>query len=113
MNAARRAMPPAQHYTVHEIQTPEGTAVREYLSQGGKVFAVAWNGPQMPDLKQLFGNYYVTVQDAAKSRRTGHGPLHVELPELVVQSGGHMRSFFGRAYLPLMLPNNVHVDEIK
>jgi len=113
MNAVRRALPSAQQYTVHEIQTSAGTVVREYLSAGGKVFAVAWNGPQMPDLRQLFGNYFVTFQDAAKARHTGHGPLHVEQPELVVQSGGHMRSFFGRAYLPLLVPNNVLIDEIK
>ena len=29
-------------YSVHEIQTPYGTFVREYVSSTGTVFAVAW-----------------------------------------------------------------------
>lgn len=112
MNAMRHTLP-TKTYTVHEMQTSAGTTVREYLSPGGKVFAVVWNGPQMPDLQQLFGNYFATYQEAAKARRAGHGTFQVEQPGLVVHSGGHMRSFFGRAYLPQMVPANVTIDEIK
>src|SRR5271156_4206175 len=49
-----RAITAAQSYTVHEIQAATGTTVREYLSPQGKVFAVTWPGPRMPDLRQLF-----------------------------------------------------------
>ncbi len=37
----------------------------------------------------------------------------VELPGLVVQSGGHMRSFAGRAYIPEALPQGVSVEAIR
>jgi hypothetical protein len=103
----------ARSYTVHELATEAGTQVREYISQDGKVFAVAWRGPQMPDLKQLFGVHFSTFQQEAGASRRGRGPLRINEPGLVVQSGGHMRSFGGRAYLPQMIPAGVSIDEIK
>jgi hypothetical protein len=112
MKASSRTVA-AQRYTVEEIQTPEGTAVREYLSPAGKVFAIAWNGPYMPDLQQLFGSYFVAYQEAAKIERSGRGSLQINRPELVVQSGGHMRAFYGLAYVPQLVPDNVSIEEIK
>lgn len=103
----------ARSYAVHELTTEAGTLVREYVSQDGKVFAVAWRGPQMPDLEQLFGVHFSTFQQAAGASRRGRGPLQINEPGLVVQSGGHMRSFGGRAYLPQMMPAGVSIDEIK
>jgi hypothetical protein len=32
---------------------------------------------------------------------------------LVVQSGGQMRAFFGRAYLPAQVPQGVALDDIR
>jgi hypothetical protein len=100
-------------YSVQEIQTPAGTTIREYVSPGGKVFGVVWQGPQMPDLRQLFGDYFGTYQDAAKAKRTSRGALRVVQPDIVVHSGGHMRAFFGRAYVPQLVPTGVSIDDIK
>jgi hypothetical protein len=100
-------------YTVHEIQTPSGTLVREYVSPAGKVFGVAWQGPWLPDLRQLLGPYFEPYTQAAQARRTGHGPLRVELPGAVVHSAGHMRSFVGNAYIPDLLPSGVHAEDIR
>jgi hypothetical protein len=100
-------------YSVQEIQTPAGTTIREYVSPAGKVFGVVWQGPQMPDLKQLFGDYFGTYQDAAKAQRTSRGALRVVQPDIVVHSGGHMRAFFGRAYVPQLVPTGVSIDDIK
>src|ERR1700675_1950933 len=44
-----------QKYTVHEIQAPSGTVVREFASPAGTVFGLAWTGPAMPDLRQVLG----------------------------------------------------------
>jgi hypothetical protein len=38
-------------YAVHEIAAPSGTVVREFVSLAGKVFAVSWSGPTLPDLQ--------------------------------------------------------------
>jgi hypothetical protein len=99
-------------YTMHEIQAPTGTAVREYVSPAGKVFGVAWQGPFKPDLQQVLGNYYQQYIAAARQRRA-RGPVTIEAPGLVVQSGGHQRGFVGRAYVPEMLPDGVQLQEIK
>jgi hypothetical protein len=102
----------AQAYTLQEIRVPYGTVVREYVSPAsGKVFAVTWNGPRIPDLRQLLGAYFPAFTRAAQNRR-GHGPLLVELPRLVVQSAGHPRAFIGRAYLPQETPPGVQVETL-
>ena len=113
MKAASRALQ-AQKYTVQEIQDTNGTLIREYLSPAGKVFAVAWNGPQMPDLQQLFGaTYFKSYQETARVWPGGRGPRRVESTELVVHSGGHMRAFSGMAYVPKLMPADVAIGDLE
>src|SRR5262249_55834765 len=45
-------------YAVQEIQAAPGIVVRESVSPAGKVFAVAWQGPWPPDLRQVLGGYF-------------------------------------------------------
>src|SRR5258708_27608906 len=45
-------------FAVHEITSPSGTVVREYVSPDNRVFAVSWRGPGIPDLRQMLGSYY-------------------------------------------------------
>ena len=103
-------------YTIHEIKAPTGTVVREYVSTSGKVFAVAWQGPWPPDMRQILASYFGQYQQAAQAQtnsRTGRKPLVIEQPGLVLQSGGHMRSFAGRAYIPEMLPQGISAEAIR
>jgi hypothetical protein len=100
-------------YTVHEIRTPMQTVVREYVSASGRVFAVSWSGPMLPDLQQTLGSYYQDYQAAARAPHSGHRHLQVSRAELVIHSAGHMRAFAGYAYLPAMLPANLSPDDIK
>jgi hypothetical protein len=102
-------------FAVHEIQVPTGITVREYLSPSGKVFAVAWQGPWLPDLQQLLGSYFAQYQQAAQAapRRFGRAPLIVRQSQLVVEQSGHMRSFVGRAYLADQLPSSVSAEAIR
>jgi hypothetical protein len=103
----------ASGYAVHEIQTPSGTVVREYVSPNGKVFAVSWRGPTLPDLRQTLGTYFEQYKAAAAGPHPSHNHLAVEQPGLVVHSTGHMRAYFGQAYVPGLLPQNFSVDDIK
>ena len=104
---------PAAKYTVHEIQTPSGIMVREYVSSAGAVFAVAWRGPVMPDLRQVLGKYFDRYTAGTAGKHAGHRHVEVREADLVVQSNGHMRSFSGRAHLPQLLPQGVTVEEIR
>ena len=102
-------------YTVHELRTPTGVVVREYVA-GGTVFAIAWKGPWPPDMNQLLGSYFATYQQvlqAQSGNRPVRRPIHIQLPELVVRANGHPRSFIGHAYLPDLLPQGVKPEEIR
>lgn len=101
----------AARFTVHEIQLPSGGVVKEYLSPAGMVFAVAWEGPALPDLRQILGRYFERYSESARTR--GARSRLTQDAGLVVQSGGHMRAFYGRAYVPQMLPRGVPAAEIR
>jgi|SRR5258708_33229843 hypothetical protein len=116
----RRTMKAAGSYTVHEIQGTSGTVVREYVSSEGKVFGIAWQGPWVPDMRQLLGSYfdqYAHANQSANQTRSGarirRGPVLINEPGLVVQIGGHPRAFVGRAYVPQMLPSGVRAETIQ
>lgn len=103
-------------YTVHEIQSATGTIVREYVSTSGTVFAVAWQGPWPPDMHQILASYFEPYKKAVQAQtnsRAARRPLNLVLPGFVMQSGGHMRSFSGRAYIPDLLPQGVRIEEIR
>ncbi|MDB6061937.1 MAG: hypothetical protein JWM78_2040 [Verrucomicrobiaceae bacterium] len=114
LQAVRRATL-SNGYTVHELQTDNGISVREYASTQGKIFAVTWEGPFLPDLQQLLGTYFPTFKAAAEAQRaTGaRGPLAVTQDDLVVQSGGHMRAYSGKAYVISLIPPQVAIADIQ
>ena len=105
----------AAAFEVHEIRAVTGVVVREYVA-GGVVFGLAWEGPVTPDLTQLLGAYYEPFLQAAeeqRAQRRGRGPVLVHLPDLIVELGGHMRAFAGRAYLPARLPQGVPAEAVR
>jgi hypothetical protein len=99
-------------YRLHEIQLPSGTLVREFVGSDGKVFAVAWNGPSVPNLRQTLGQYFDNYVTAAKAKHAGHHQLQIQQSDLVVQASGHMRAFSGRAYLPQAVPAGVSIGDL-
>ena len=103
-------------YTVHEMKTGIGTVVREYVSPEGRVFGVAWQGPFIPNMQQLLGTYFQQFSAAAKAAQAsyhGRRPLSIQEPGLVVQSSGHMRAYWGRAYDPGLVPQGIKPEEIR
>jgi hypothetical protein len=100
-------------YTVQVIQDSAGTTVREYVAPSGKVFAMAWNGPLLPNFQQTLGKYFADYNSGASSPHVGHRHLTIQRADLVVHSNGRMRAFYGNAYVPSLLPPNFSVDDIK
>ena len=113
MNGTLRTAAATAAYTQYDIQMPSGTVVREYVSSSGVVFAVAWEGPSLPDLRQVLGRFFDQYVQAANAQGGSAGPRLIQLPGLVVNAGGHMRAFFGKAYVPQMLPQGVGPDQIQ
>jgi len=114
MNASTKTM---QHdaYEVREMEAPGGTVVDEYVSPEGTVFAVTWHGQFPPPMQQILGTYFqqYTAALQAQPKMYGHRPLNIQESGLVVQTGGHMRAHFGRAYIPDLLPQGVTVSQIQ
>jgi len=113
LRGALTAFSAVHGYGVHEMTTASGVHVREYLAEG-KVFAVSWHGPVIPDLRQMLGAYYASYAQAASAPHAGgHRHLKIEQPGLVVESNGRMRAFYGRAWDPALLPANFSAADIR
>jgi len=103
-----------QGYRLHQITDANGAIVREYVSPAGRVFGVSWQGPYVPNLQQLLGSYFTYLQQYAQAQTGRHGgPLIIQKDNFVFTSGGHMRSYRGRAYLPSLLPTNLSPEVVQ
>ena len=101
-------------YTVHEMERG-GTAIREYVSPSGVVFAIAWNGLANPDLAPLLSSYAEEYREAAKQalHPRGRRSQRIASAHMVVDRWGHMRDLHGLAYAPALVPSGVAVDELR
>jgi hypothetical protein len=114
LHGVARATPMAQ-YDIEEITSDSGIRVREFLNRDGIVFAVTWNGPLVPNLRTLLGSSfdnYIKGLGALKHPGTRRS-LRVAAGDLVVESGGHMRAFGGRAYLPPLIPAGTSAADLR
>jgi hypothetical protein len=112
---AKRQITERPGYTIHEISQADGRVIREYVTPAGKVFGVSWSGPAIPDLSQLLGSYQAEFRNAllAQPKSFGRRTAVVHNSDLIVETGGHMRAFQGRAYLNSMLPSGVSPETVK
>jgi hypothetical protein len=103
-----------QQYEMQEVSTDTGVQVREYLNRDGMVFAVSWTGPVLPDLQRLLGTHFAayTTALAALNHPGLQRSVRVASQALVVESGGHLRAYAGRAYLPALIPAGVSPAEL-
>jgi hypothetical protein len=101
------------NYVTRDTTLATGTHVREYVSGSGVVFAITWDGPFLPDLKALLGKYFDRMgAESARMPRAGRSHLSVNLPEVVINSGGHMRAFEGSAWIPAEFPAGFTADDV-
>jgi hypothetical protein len=102
------------NYVTRDTTLATGTHVSEYVSDSGVVFAVTWDGPVLPDLKALLGKYFDTmVAESARIPRAGRSPVAISRPEVVINSGGHMRAFEGSAWIPAEFPTGFTADDVR
>ena len=91
------------------------TTINEYATSTGRIVGYAWEGPTMPDLDALLGKYAASYRTgAATSARDGN--LHasrIARPDVIVESGGPMRGYLGRAWLPGALPPGVTANDLQ
>ena len=98
----------------YQITTTAGTQIKEYTNASNTVVAVSWQGPTLPNLKDLLGQYFQPFADRPTTGTpVNHHNAELRTDDLVVQSQGRMRNFSGRAYLPKLLPAGFNPDQIK
>src|SRR5471032_1229301 len=96
--------------SAHRLEAASSAAVSNYTVNettldSGTVVAVSWNGPAIPDLRTLLGAHFDTmVRQAAKRPHAGHSQFTLNQSDVVIESGGHMRAYVGRAWIPDQLP---------
>jgi hypothetical protein len=101
-------------YSVSTTTLAGGTTVREYVGANGVVFAVAWDGPFLPDLRELLGQHFATyTSESARLPKAGRGPVRVAQPDVTIESTGHMRAYAGRAWVDSLLPAGFDKDAIE
>ena len=47
--------------------------VREYVNSSGTVFAIAWEGPWLPDLRQVLGDHFESIYTAIEGQSSASG----------------------------------------
>ena len=100
------------NYTIHELASPSGTRVRQFVGDSGKVFAVSWSGGWRPNLRDIMGTHYDRFIAATRGKRVARGVARIELPGMVVVMGGHQRAFFGHVYLTDLVPAGFMPEDI-
>ena len=101
-------------YSVSTTTLAGGTTVREYVGADGVVFAVTWNGPFLPDLRELLGQHFATLRnESARQPKAGRGQVRVAQPDVTIESGGHMRAYTGRAWINSRLPAGFDTDTLE
>jgi hypothetical protein len=80
------------------------------VDANGRVFAVGWEGPTLPDFARLLGTHFSRYADAVRQQKRG---VSVQAATLVIESGGRMGSFAGRAFLPAQLPARLNAQDIR
>jgi hypothetical protein len=101
-------------HTVHALTLANRGMIKEFSRADGTVFAVTWRGAGRPDLRQLLGEHFQTLQaDNVRTGRRTRQPLSVNRSDLVIMTGGHPGGFWGVAFLPQQAPAGFSTGELK
>ncbi len=114
LKATSHAVTPMASYQLHEMTTPDGVRVREYVSQAGTVFGVAWDGLVKPDLSVLLGQHYGDFSAALAARRTSnHKVFTMASNGIVVSIVKLPRGFRGSASVASLLPSGMSARDVR
>ncbi|TDY25573.1 uncharacterized protein DUF2844 [Paraburkholderia sp. BL6665CI2N2] len=100
-------------YTMRASYGADGVTVHEYVLPSNVVFAVTWQGPVRPDMNALLGSYFPNFTSAAAERARGVGPMIEHNGDFHIESAGRAGRFFGKAYLPRLVPVGVRVEQLQ
>jgi hypothetical protein len=106
----------AARFEVHVITLADGSSIREYVTPGGLVFAVAWSTRLKPRIESLLGaqagRYAAAASAAMATPGVRHG-VSLSSGDLVVQASAQIAAHVGLAYLRSLVPEGVRIDELR
>jgi hypothetical protein len=105
--------PASMAYTTRVSRDANGVTVREYVLPTNVVFAVTWDGPVRPDMTALLGSYFPSAVAASALRSRGTGPLIERNGDFQIESAGAPGHASGKAFLPRLVPADVHVEDLQ
>ena len=83
------------------------------VTRSGTVFAVAFSGPSIPDLRVLLAQHYAAYLAEAARPRVNHRAMSIESPGLVLSIVKLPRGFVGSAHVPTLVPAGVAPRELR
>jgi len=112
----RQAMALRAPVQTYEIALADGSSIRQFVTPGGVVFAVAWSTRFKPNLDALLGVHAAGYAAAASEAMRAPGikrSVALAHGDLVVQSSMHLNTYVGMAYLRSLVPQGITVDVLR
>lgn len=112
--AARPASNPSA-YQRHDLVLADGGRASEFADANGRVFAVSWQAPTMPELATLLGGHRSSLEKAQLPvPGMGRAPSQINARDgdCVLVSSGHLRAYHGYSYLQSQLPAGFDMKEL-
>ena len=97
----------------HELLTTDGVNVHEFVGRNGRVFAVTFNGPAMPDLKVLLGGRFNESAAAVHPSPSTHKVYTHSSRTLELSIVKLPRGFAGSAFVPGAIPAGVTARDLQ
>ena len=100
-------------FSLHQITASDGSVVNEFVSPGGVVFGVSWQGHSLPNFSQLLGTHLADLQNGQRMNVAPRRAVTIKSGDFVLTSIGHGRYFRGRAFVPSMIPANLTPEVVQ
>ena len=116
MHATRAVTATLQPGSVHELRLADGSSIRQFVNAQGVVYAIAWSTRVKPNFTQLLGSYAADFHAGAAAAPRTPGikrSAFVDQGDLVVQSGGRLGAFFGKAWLKSQMPAGTDANAVR
>ena len=105
--------PQLQHLAKYDISTmitSDGVVVKQFI-RDGKVFAISWHGPRIPNLRQLYGVYFKDFIASTTINRGMH-QRRVDGLDFTATVSGISGKLVGQALLKSQLPPSLALTDL-
>jgi hypothetical protein len=100
-------------YVRHELLTPTGDLIHEYVNAAGVTFAITWSGIVQPNLSVLLGSHYTDYLAETGQSSSQHHQVIVHSTLLHIEVRKLPRGFMGAAQLRAAIPVGVLAGDLR